>query len=58
LEAPTLLTLGLPELEQKAEALREMSDASNRHHLARIGEFAAAQYVRDDHFPDAFNLSP
>ncbi len=56
LETPALLTLGLSALAPKAEALREMSDAGNRHDLARIGEVAAAQHVRDDHFPDAFNL--
>lgn len=48
------LTLGF--LERIEQFLREMSDASNRHELARIGEVAAAQHVCDDHFPDAFNL--
>jgi len=56
LDKPTLTSLGLNELANKAEDLREMSDAANRHDLARIGAVAAAKEVRGEHFPDAFNL--
>jgi len=57
LETPTLLSLGLTDLAPKAKDLREMSTASNRFELARIGEKGAEQHVRDEHFPDAFNLT-
>ena len=57
LETAALQAVGLPTLAAKAEALREMSDASNREALALIGDTAAAQQVRDEHFPDAFNLT-
>jgi hypothetical protein len=33
-----------------------MSKAENRLDLARIGDVAAGQQVRDEHFPDTFNL--
>jgi len=57
LETPALLALGLADLAPKAKDLREMSTASNRYDLARIGEKGAEQQVRDEHFPDAFNLA-
>ena len=34
-----------------------MSAAKNRDDLARIGQAAAAGDVREQHFPDAFNLT-
>jgi len=57
IEGPALSALGLTDLVVKAEKLREMSDAGNREDLARIGDAAAWQQVRDEHFPDAFNLA-
>jgi hypothetical protein len=57
IEKPALAALGLDDLEPRAEQLREMSDADNREDLARIGDAAARQQVRDEHFPDAFNLT-
>lgn len=57
LEAPALASLGLAELAPQAERLREMSEADNRDELARIGDAAARQQVRDEHLPDAFNLA-
>jgi patatin-like phospholipase/acyl hydrolase len=56
IEGPALSALGLDDLAAKAEKLREMSDADNRNDLAHIGDAAARQQVRDEHFPDAFNL--
>lgn len=49
--------MGLAELSPQLESLREMSDAQNRYDLARIGEKAAEVQVKEEHFPDAFNLS-
>ena len=57
IEGPALSALGLDDLAGRAEQLREMSDAANRHDLARIGDAGARQQVRDEHFPDAFNLA-
>ena len=57
IEGPELAALGLAELAAKAETLREMSDAGNRFDLARIGEAAASRQLKDEHFPDAFNLN-
>jgi patatin-like phospholipase/acyl hydrolase len=56
IEADALRALGLADLAPRAEDLREMSDADNREDLLRIGRAAAAQQVRDDHFPRAFDL--
>lgn len=56
LETHALLALELADLAPKAQSLREMSAAENRHDLARIGEKAAERQVRHEHFPDAFNL--
>jgi len=56
LETPALQALGLTTLAPRAEALREMSAAENRDALALVGDTAAAWDVRDEHFPDAFNL--
>jgi predicted acylesterase/phospholipase RssA len=56
LDVHGLQELGLAELVPNLKSLREMSAAESRHDLARIGEKAAEQQVRDEHFPDAFNL--
>jgi hypothetical protein len=56
LETTALQALGLADLAARAEDLREMSKAENRLDLARIGDVAAGQQVRDEHFPDTFNL--
>ena len=56
IEGPALAALGLNDLALRAEQLREMSEAKNREDLARIGDAAARQQVRDEHFPDTFNL--
>ena len=56
LETAALQALGLTDLAPKAEALREMSAGGNRGDLARIGEASAHAQVRDEHFPDEFNL--
>jgi hypothetical protein len=48
--------MGLAELSPKVESLREMSDAENRYDLAKIGEKSADVQVKEEHFPDAFNL--
>lgn len=57
LEAPALNALGLTQYAAKAEDLREMSDADNCEDLARIGATAAKRDVREEHFPDSFNLA-
>lgn len=57
LEAPALSALGLGRFADKAEDLREMSDGDNCEDLATIGAAAAKKHVREDHFPDAFNLA-
>ncbi len=56
LEENALNELGLSELRSKLESYRDMSAAENRSDLAKIGEKGAEQQVRDEHFPDAFNL--
>lgn len=56
LETNSLQELGMADLVPKLKSLREMSAAENRNDLARIGEKAAEQQVRDEHFPHAFNL--
>jgi patatin-like phospholipase len=56
LETGALAALGLSDLAPRALDLREMSKAENRADLARIGDAAAATMVRDEHFPDAFNV--
>jgi hypothetical protein len=57
LEPGALTDLGFGALAPKAEALQEMSNADNRQVLADIGGAAARRDVRDEHFPDAFNLT-
>ncbi len=57
LETNSLQELGMAELVPKLKSLREMSAAENRKDLARIGEMAATQQAKDEHFPDAFNVS-
>ena len=57
LEDQALRELGLPEQAQRANALRQMSGAENRADLATIGEAAAQQQVRPEHFPEAFDLA-
>ena len=57
LETSALAELGFTEVAAKAEGLREMSNADNRNALADIGDTAARRQVRDEHFPDAFNLT-
>ena len=47
----------MADLVSKLESLREMSAAENRYGLARIGEKPAERQVRDEHFPNAFDLS-
>jgi hypothetical protein len=56
LETHALEAMGLAELSPKVESLREMSDAENRYDLAKIGEKSADVQVKEEHFPDAFNL--
>lgn len=56
LETHGLQELGLAELVPKLESLRDMSAADNRYDLARVGEKSAELQVRDEHFPDPFNL--
>jgi hypothetical protein len=56
LSAPGLQAIGLPDLAGKAEALRDMSEPDNCADLSRIGVQAGIKQVRDEHFPDAFNL--
>jgi len=56
LESAALQELGLPDLAGSAEDLREMSKGGNRSALARIGEASARVQMRDEHFPDSFNL--
>jgi uncharacterized protein len=56
LEPETLEQLGLSRLTPKLTSLREMSAAQNRHDLAKIGEEAAKQQVKEAHFPAAFDL--
>ncbi|HEY9637108.1 MAG TPA: patatin-like phospholipase family protein [Coleofasciculaceae cyanobacterium] len=56
LETLALETMGLAQLSPKLESLREMSEAESRHDLAKIGEKAAQVQVKEEHFPDAFNL--
>ncbi|HAJ60104.1 MAG TPA: patatin [Cyanobacteria bacterium UBA8543] len=56
LETLALEAMGLAQLSPQLESLREMSDAENRYDLAKIGEQAAEVQVKEEHFPDAFNL--
>ncbi len=56
LDRPTLASLGLHELADRAADLREMSDSDNRYDLARVGAAAANRQVRAEHFPAAFDL--
>lgn len=56
LEAHGLQELGLTQLVPRVKSLREMSAVRNRRALTTIGEKAAEQQVRDEHFPPAFDL--
>ncbi len=58
LDENVMNSLGLPDLAPKVRALREMSAAENRHHLAEIGERAAANDVASTHFRTAFDTQP
>ena len=57
LEDQPLRELGLPDMAQKVKSLRQMSTPENLVDLAKIGEAAAQQQVRSEHFPEAFNLA-
>ena len=57
LEEQALQDLELPQFAQKAELYRGMSAIENRFELASIGEMAAQQQVKPEHFPDAFDLA-
>jgi patatin-like phospholipase/acyl hydrolase len=56
LDAETLHSLELHELADKAESLWGMSAAENRVALAAVGDKAAQQQVKEDHFSEAFDL--
>lgn len=56
LEPDALRDLGLPQLSARADALRDMSDADNRHELLDIGLAAARKQLQAAHFPAAFDL--
>jgi hypothetical protein len=55
LEQDALGDLGFTLPIEQVEALREMSDASQRHLLAEIGQAAATQQVLAEHFPTCFD---
>ena len=56
LEPAALRELGLPQLSERATALRDMSDADNRHELLQVGLAAAKRQLHSHHFPAAFDL--
>jgi uncharacterized protein len=56
LEPEVLIELGLESLVPNVVALREMSAAENRFHLAQIGERAAKAHVEAQHFPSEFDV--
>jgi hypothetical protein len=56
LESEALKALGVPEFSTKVALLRKMEHAENRFDLARIGELAAEQQIREEHFPAVFDL--
>jgi uncharacterized protein len=56
LEPEALGELGFTLPIDQVEALREMSDATQRNLLAEIGQAAARQQVLDEHFPTCFDL--
>ena len=58
LESDALSRLGCPDLIPRLASLREMSAASNVEPLTLVGERAALDQVRDNHFPRAFDLVP
>jgi patatin-like phospholipase/acyl hydrolase len=55
LDTNGLQKLGLSDLVEKIDSLREMSNGENRFDLAKIGQAAAKNEVQDSHFPIAFN---
>jgi len=56
LERAELERLDLADVARRVNALRSMSGSQNAPHLARIGEAAAAEQVREEHFPPAFDI--
>jgi hypothetical protein len=50
-----LQKLGLGNMVENLDSLREMSNGENAGDLAAIGEAAAKTQVSDEHFPAAFN---
>lgn len=48
--------LDLSDLVPKINSLRDMSAGKNRFDLAKIGEKAATDQVKDNHFLDVFNI--
>lgn len=56
LEPDALRDLGLPQLAGRANALRDMSDADNRHDLLQVGLAAAKRQLHSRHFPAAFDI--
>ena len=43
--------------QERIDDLLEMSNAENRFELYEIGEQAAAEQIKADHFPDVFKLT-
>jgi len=56
LEENYLQGLGLAELGERLESLRDMSNAESRFDHAEIGKRAAEQQLKEEHFPKAFDL--
>lgn len=57
LDAAPLTTLGCADLIASLESLKDMSKASNREALNRIGHAAAATQLQPEHFPATFDLA-
>jgi patatin-like phospholipase/acyl hydrolase len=58
LEEDSMKELGLSQLAERAERLREMSEANNRYDLNLIGNTAAKKMVDPLHFPACFDVGP
>jgi uncharacterized protein len=55
-EAEKIQEIGLPELAPKAIAFRDMTNATLRFDLAKLGERSAEIQIQPEHFPKAFDL--
>jgi len=56
LDTNGLQKLGLGEMVENLDSLREMSNGENAGDLAKIGEAAAERQDFDEHFPDVFKI--